>query len=310
MRATRLRHAPLRGEVSQRRSRTTVQGRSSALAEAPISGVRFRLPDKGKPSARTGRKATGLSEPAGLPKDRATYGISGCGGPHNPNHDVRTGGSNAHAATDSALPQSLRCSASALLIPTATSSAGELRASMAPGREPSRRTPPSAAALTTAHARAAQECADADLAPVGGQRGRVRAAILCLHNQIRAERGLPALRENTAPAQGGRRPLVRHGLAPLLRAHRPRRRLDGRPDPRRPLHPAQRGLGAGREPRLGHGQPRHAARDRARLDELAGAQANIVKRAYREIGIGVVTGIPSGDSRGATYTADFGVVRR
>ena len=27
------------------------------------------LPDKGKPSARTGRKATGLSEPAGLPKD-------------------------------------------------------------------------------------------------------------------------------------------------------------------------------------------------------------------------------------------------
>ncbi len=41
-----------------------------------------------------------------------------------------------------------------------------------------------------------------------------------------------------------------------------------------------------------------------------GHKANIVKRAYREIGIGVVTGIPSGDDAGATYTADFGVVRR
>ena len=41
-----------------------------------------------------------------------------------------------------------------------------------------------------------------------------------------------------------------------------------------------------------------------------GHRANVVKRAYREIGIGVVTGVPSDRDAGATYTADFGVVRR
>ena len=41
-----------------------------------------------------------------------------------------------------------------------------------------------------------------------------------------------------------------------------------------------------------------------------GHRANIVKRSYREIGIGVVTGVPSDRGAGATYTADFGVIRR
>ena len=41
-----------------------------------------------------------------------------------------------------------------------------------------------------------------------------------------------------------------------------------------------------------------------------GHKANILRRAYREIGVGVVTGTPTGSSRGATYTTDFGVVRR
>ena len=41
-----------------------------------------------------------------------------------------------------------------------------------------------------------------------------------------------------------------------------------------------------------------------------GHRANVVKRAYREIGVGVVTGVPSDRGAGATYTADFGVIRR
>jgi uncharacterized protein YkwD len=41
-----------------------------------------------------------------------------------------------------------------------------------------------------------------------------------------------------------------------------------------------------------------------------GHRANVVKRAYREIGIGVVTGVPSDRDSGATYTTDFGVIRR
>ena len=53
----------------------------------------------------------------------------------------------------------------------------------------------------------------------------------------------------------------------------------------------------------------HAARDHEGLDGVPGHRANVVKRAYREIGIGVVTGVPSDRDAGATYTADFGVVR-
>jgi uncharacterized protein YkwD len=38
-------------------------------------------------------------------------------------------------------------------------------------------------------------------------------------------------------------------------------------------------------------------------------RANILKRAYREVGIGIVVGVPSDRGAGATYTADFGVRR-
>ena len=46
------------------------------------------------------------------------------------------------------------------------------------------------------------------------------------------------------------------------------------------------------------------------LEHFRVVRANVVKRAYREIGIGIVTGVPSDRDSGATYTADFGVIRR
>jgi uncharacterized protein YkwD len=36
-------------------------------------------------------------------------------------------------------------------------------------------------------------------------------------------------------------------------------------------------------------------------------KANILKRAYREVGIGIRLGVPSDGTVGATYTLDFGV---
>jgi uncharacterized protein YkwD len=36
-------------------------------------------------------------------------------------------------------------------------------------------------------------------------------------------------------------------------------------------------------------------------------KANILKRAYRDVGIGIKLGVPSDDTIGATYTLDFGV---
>jgi uncharacterized protein YkwD len=37
-----------------------------------------------------------------------------------------------------------------------------------------------------------------------------------------------------------------------------------------------------------------------------GHKANILKRAYREVGIGIKLGVPSDGTVGATYTLDFG----
>jgi hypothetical protein len=46
-----------------------VRGLSLKTSEPIEDSTRFLLPDKGKPSARAGRKATGLIELAGLPKE-------------------------------------------------------------------------------------------------------------------------------------------------------------------------------------------------------------------------------------------------
>ena len=41
----------------------------------------------------------------------------------------------------------------------------------------------------------------------------------------------------------------------------------------------------------------------------AGHRANILRAAYREIGLGVVAGNPASGSGGATYATEFGAVR-
>src|SRR4051794_7820502 len=84
---------------------------------------------------------------------------------------------------------------SGLLLPAATSEAGApsksvLRASFSPGVR-------AHISLGVPKAFAAQqECQNTDLMPSSSNEGTIRAAILCLHNQIRSARGLPALREN------------------------------------------------------------------------------------------------------------------
>jgi uncharacterized protein YkwD len=40
-----------------------------------------------------------------------------------------------------------------------------------------------------------------------------------------------------------------------------------------------------------------------------GHRANILKRGYRDLGVGVVLGVPVSGAAGATYTVDFGVRR-
>ena len=40
-----------------------------------------------------------------------------------------------------------------------------------------------------------------------------------------------------------------------------------------------------------------------------GHRANILKRSFRDMGVGVVLGVPVSDAAGTTYTVDFGVRR-
>jgi uncharacterized protein YkwD len=195
-----------------------------------------------------------------------------------------------------------------MLVPAATSSAAPqkgvdrtVRAKIALGEQN---------APARARARAAQDCANADLAPAPGNEAAVRAAILCLHNQIRAERGLPALRENGRL----RKAAARHSNDMVSRGYFEHTAPGGvtMVDRIRAARyvPRNAGWALGENLAWGTGRlatPRSVMRS---WMESPGHRANVVKRAYREIGIGVVIGTPSAGGGGATYTADFGVIRR
>jgi uncharacterized protein YkwD len=160
-----------------------------------------------------------------------------------------------------------------------------------------------------ARAQAPTECADADLEATQDNVGRIRDAVLCLHNRIRAQHGLPLLRENKRlrkAALGHSRDMVKDGFfehtAPegvtmvdrILRAGYVRE---------------DEGWALGENLAWGTGSlgtPRGAVD--AWMDS-PGHRANILKRAYRELGVGVVLGVPVSDAAGATYTVDFGARR-
>ena len=158
-------------------------------------------------------------------------------------------------------------------------------------------------------ARAAQECANADLEATRENLREIRAAILCLHNKVRAEHDLPALRENKRlrrAAVGHSKDMVRDGffehttpqgttmVERILRAKYVRE---------------DEGWALGENLAWGTGS---FGTPRGAVDawmNSPGHRANLLRRAYRDVGIGVVLGVPVSDAAGATYTVDFGVRR-
>jgi uncharacterized protein YkwD len=166
-----------------------------------------------------------------------------------------------------------------------------------------------AEAKTSPVAKAAAECPDADLTPTAGNLGRIRQAILCLHNEIRAQRHLSALRSNKRlrkAAVGHSRDMVDNDyfehttpagvtmVDRILQAHYVR---------------ANQGWSLGENLAWGtgsYGTPRGALEA---WMASPGHRENILRREYREVGVGVVVGVPSEQGSGATYTLDFGVRR-
>ena len=197
--------------------------------------------------------------------------------------------------------------AAALLLPAATSHAGPAKGVWLPAKHQSS----AKIALGSAPARAAQQgCENADMTPTDANEPAVREAILCLHNQIRAERGLPALRQDARL----RRAALAHSDDMVARRFFEHTTPAGvtMVDRIMASRYASRDVGWSLGENLAWGTGRLATPRsimRAWMDS-PGHRANIVKRTYREIGIGIVTGVPTSGAAGATYTADFGVVRR
>jgi uncharacterized protein YkwD len=158
-------------------------------------------------------------------------------------------------------------------------------------------------------ARPAQQCADADLQPTADNLTRVRAAILCLHNEERAGRGLPALKENARlrrAALGHSREMVSNGFfehtTPTGVTMTERILRSG-------YVARDQAWALGENLAWGTG---HLATPRGAIAawlDSPGHRANLLRRSYRELGVGIVLGNPTTGAEGATYTVDFGVRR-
>ena len=73
--------------------------------------------------------------------------------------------------------------------------------------------------------------------------------------------------------------------------------------------PSGAGWSIGENIAWGTGSLATAAQIQRAWMDSPGHRANILRRQFREIGIGIALGAPAGDPDGATYTADFGVRR-
>ena len=153
----------------------------------------------------------------------------------------------------------------------------------------------------------AAECANADIAPTADNLDDVRGAILCMTNVERRSRDLRPLREN----QKLRKAAGSHSADMVRNGFFSHTGHDGDTFVDRVLDSGyvtrNDGWKLGENLAWGTGELSTA---RGVLDawmKSAGHKANILRPAYREVGIGIRLGVPSDDGIGATFTNDFGV---
>lgn len=167
-------------------------------------------------------------------------------------------------------------------------------------------TPPPAAVAT---ARAA--CAGTTLAPSGANVGDVANATLCLLNAERAARSLRPLRANRLLALAARR----HAQAMVAQrffSHDTPQGVDFVTRIKRAGYMrGYRGWSVGENLAWGAStlaQPREIVEA---WMASRGHRANILNRTFREIGIGIILGVPAaGGAAGATYVTEFGTLFR
>jgi uncharacterized protein YkwD len=154
---------------------------------------------------------------------------------------------------------------------------------------------------------AAARCPSAYVVPTRGNLRAVRAALLCLHNQIRARRGLPHLKINGKLGKAA----VAHSASMVRRRYFDHTDPNGRTFVDRVLGAGyvgrRQGWALGENIAWGTGRLATPAAIMNAWMKSAGHRANILQRSYREIGIGIKLGVPTATASGATFTVDFGV---
>jgi uncharacterized protein YkwD len=150
-------------------------------------------------------------------------------------------------------------------------------------------------------------CANTDVTPTPETVEVVRAAILCLHNQVRAEKGLPLLKDNVKL----RKAAVGHSSTMVSQGYFDHTSPDGDTFVDRIIGAGYTkkndGWTLGENLAWGTGDLSTAQGVMSAWMNSAGHKANILKKAYREVGVGIRLGVPSDEGVGATITADFGV---
>ena len=155
-------------------------------------------------------------------------------------------------------------------------------------------------------AHAAGACPNADVVPTPENVEVVRAALLCLHNQVRAENRLPALKDNPKLQKAA----LGHSYEMIGDGFFDHTSPNGATFVDRILSAGyvkrSAGWTLGENLAWGTGDLSTPAGIMQSWMASPGHKANILKRSYRELGIGVRIGVPSDASVGATVTADFG----
>ena len=153
---------------------------------------------------------------------------------------------------------------------------------------------------------AAAPCANTDLIPTTQNLELVRAAILCLHNQVRAQNKLPALKDNVKL----RKAATGHSDEMVDEGYFDHTAPDGTTFVDRILSSgytkANDGWTLGENLAWGTGDLATPAGVMNAWMNSAGHKANILKKGYKEIGVGIKLGVPSDGTVGATITTEFG----
>jgi uncharacterized protein YkwD len=154
------------------------------------------------------------------------------------------------------------------------------------------------------------QCSNTDVAPDAGNLAAVRIAVLCLHNRERSARGLAPLRQHARL----RRAAKLHSADMVAGRYFSHETPDGTDMVERVLAAGfARGSGwmLGENIAWGSGEYATAAQIHRSWMSSLGHRANILRREFRSIGIGIAIGAPvdTDGLEGATYTADFGARR-